>query len=44
VTIEALKAEFTTPAWQSLAETDSGLNQLLCASYFKNEEKGHTAE
>lgn len=44
VTIEALKAELSSPAWASLSEPDSNLYKFLTSGVFKNEAKGHSAE
>ena len=44
VTIEALKAELSSPAWLPLSEPDSSLYKFLTSGVFKNEAKGHTPE
>ena len=44
MTIETLKAEFTTPAWADIGQPDSGLYKLLSSAHFKDEKKGHTVE
>jgi hypothetical protein len=44
VTIDTLKAQFTTPAWGSLANQDSVLSKILLSDSFKNAEKGQAAD
>ena len=40
VTIDALKEEFTTPAWDGLKDPESVLYKLLSTKVFKNYNKG----
>ena len=40
VTIESLKEEFTSPAWEGLNNKDSILVKILLSSAFKNYTKG----
>ena len=42
VTIDSMKTQFTTAAWQDLKKPDSALSKMLTSKHFKNE--GHTAE
>lgn len=44
VTIEALKNQLTSSAWEPLADSNSMLVKTLLSPAFKNEKKGHTAE
>jgi hypothetical protein len=44
VTIEALRAEFDSPAWAQLQDDDSTLCQILRSSAFKDEAKGMTED
>ena len=44
VTIDTLKAQFSTPAWASLGNNDSVLCKMLLSDAFKNEEKGQAAD
>ena len=40
VTIETLRAEFTSPAWEPLQDKNSVLCRILLSAPFKNPEKG----
>jgi hypothetical protein len=44
VTIDSLKEEFASPAWESLNNRDSILVRILLSSAFKNNDKGITHE
>ena len=39
MTIEALKAELVTPAWESIDQPNSGLYRLLKSDMFMNKKK-----
>ena len=44
VTIDSLKEQLTSPAWDALQDKDSVLVRILLSSAFKNPEKGITSE
>lgn len=44
VTINSLKEELTSPAWDPLHDVDSVLVRILLSSAFKNPEKGITSD
>lgn len=39
-----MRAELTTPAWESLTLPDSGLYKLLTSDIFKNQKKGQAED
>jgi len=41
VTIDALRKEFTTPAWADLQKEESPLNQILTSQHFKKANLEH---
>jgi hypothetical protein len=43
VTLETLRAEFTSPAWADLKNENSILSKILLSSAFKNAQKGQSA-
>lgn len=44
VTIDSLKEELSSPAWDALHDKDSALVRILLSSAFKNAEKSITSE
>lgn len=44
VTLDTLRQEFTSPAWNELKDENSILSKILLSSAFKNEKKGQSAD